>query len=426
MPLDPDAPVTEPLPPAGLLPQAETQPEPLTEPREGVPPVLTTPAELDDACARLAAGTGPVAVDVERASGYRYSQRAYLVQLRRAGAGTVLIDPIELPDLSGLNAALAGTEWVLHAADQDLPSLGELGMSPDVLFDTELAARLLGRPRVGLSALIAEELGYALAKEHSAADWSQRPLPVDWLRYAALDVELLVELRDVLAADLRAAGKDEWARQEFEHERTAPPPAPKVDPWRRVPGASAVRSPRGLAVVRELWAARDELARALDRSPGRVLANGAIVAAARARPGTDLLTLPEFAGKGTRRHIRRWQAAAQRAAALPEDALPPRRAPHEADRLPAPRSWPDRNPEAAERLEAVKTVVRARAEELGLPQENLLAPVLQRHLAWHGTGREDADGVRAVLAGAGARPWQVDQVADLLAGALAGVGRPPA
>lgn len=403
MPLDADAPVT-------VL---------LTEPREGVPPVLTTAEELAAARDRLAAGTGPVAVDVERASGYRYGQRAYLVQLRRAGAGTVLVDPVALPDLSSLGEAVAGTEWVLHAADQDLPSLAGVGMRPDALFDTELAARLLGRPRVGLAALVAEELGYALAKEHSAADWSRRPLPVEWLRYAALDVELLVELRDKLAAALRASGKEEWARQEFEHERTAPPSPPKTDPWRRVPGASAVKSPRGLAVLRELWTSREELARALDRSPGRVLPNAAVVAAAQARPGTDLLSLPEFSGKGPRRHIRRWQAAVQRAVALPDAALPPRRAPQDPTALPAPRAWADKNPAAAARLEVVKTLVRARAERLELPQENLLAPTLQRELAWHAPDGADEATVAEMLASRGARPWQVEQLAAPLAAGFA-------
>ncbi|HYT11019.1 MAG TPA: ribonuclease D, partial [Mycobacteriales bacterium] len=127
---------------------------PLTQPREGVPEPVTTVEALAAAIDRLAAGTGPVAVDAERASGYRYSQRAYLVQLRRAGAGTVLIDPVPLPDLSALGAAIAPVEWVLHAANQDLACLAELGMRPTVIFDTELAGRLLGYERVGLGAMV--------------------------------------------------------------------------------------------------------------------------------------------------------------------------------------------------------------------------------------------------------------------------------
>src|SRR4030095_12945005 len=114
-----------------------------------------------------------------------------------------------------LATALAEGEWVLHAASQDLACLAELGMKPRRLFDTELAARLAGFERVGLAALTEQLLGFTLEKHHSAADWSTRPLPQAWLSYAALDVELLVELRDALAAELIAQGKDEWAAEEF-------------------------------------------------------------------------------------------------------------------------------------------------------------------------------------------------------------------
>ncbi|WP_341361209.1 HRDC domain-containing protein [Georgenia sp. M64] len=402
--------VAEPAPPAA---------EPLTEPAGGVPPVTDTPSALEAAVAALAGGTGPLAVDAERASGYRYGQSAYLVQLRRAGAGTVLLDPVPLTDLGGLARVMGEAEWVLHAADQDLPCLRELGLEPPSLFDTELASRLLGRQRVGLAAVVAENLGYALAKEHSAADWSTRPLPAAWLRYAALDVELLVELRTVLVDQLDDAGKLTWALEEFEHVRTAPPAPPRPDAWRRTSGLQAVRSPRGLAVAREVWLAREELARRRDRSPGRVLPAAAVVAAAQAQPRTveDLLRLPEFAGKGTRRHAAYWHAAVARGLRLPDSELPPRRAPLEPDHLPAPRSWPERNPEAAARLEVVRTAVRTRAAELELPQENLLAPALQRRLAWDGT-ETTAAAVGDRLLALGARRWQAEQVSGVLAAAL--------
>src|SRR5690606_18294158 len=192
-----------------------------------------------------------------RASGYRYGQATYLVQVRRQGAGTALIDPVPLRDLSVLSAAVGDVEWVLHAASQDLPGLAEHGLRPARVFDTELAARLLGMPRVGLAAVVADTLGLGLAKEHSAVDWSTRPLPEDWLRYAALDVEVLVEVRDVLAARLEESGKAAWAAQEFEHVRTLPPPAPRVEPWRRTSGTHTVKGRRQLAVVRSLWEARE-------------------------------------------------------------------------------------------------------------------------------------------------------------------------
>ena len=259
---------------------------------------------LADVAQKLAAGTGPVAVDAERASGFRYSQRAYLVQLRRAGAGTALIDPIPLgSDLHELDPVLTGPEWVLHAASQDLPCLAEVGLAPASLFDTELAGRLAGYPRVGLGPLVEQLLGLSLEKGHGAADWSRRPLPDDWLVYAALDVEVLVELRDVLAALLAEQGKLEWARQEFEAVRTAGPPAPRAEPWRRTSGIHRIRKPRALAAVRALWEARDRLAAERDIAPGRVLPDAAIVDAAVVAPTSPaaLAALPVFRGRSQRR-----------------------------------------------------------------------------------------------------------------------------
>ncbi|MYR61534.1 ribonuclease D, partial [Streptomyces sp. SID625] len=259
-------------------------PVPLLEPREGIPPVIASPEALAEAVAAFAAGSGPVAVDAERASGYRYGQRAYLVQLRRQGAGTALIDPVGCPDLSALGEALTGVEWVLHAATQDLPCLREIGMVPTRLFDTELAGRLAGFPRVGLGAMVENVLGFVLEKGHSAVDWSTRPLPEPWLRYAALDVELLVDLRDALEKELDRQGKLDWALQEFDAIASAPPPEPRKDPWRRTSGMHKVRRRRQLAVVRELWETRDRIAQRRDVSPGKVLPDAAIVQAALAVP----------------------------------------------------------------------------------------------------------------------------------------------
>ncbi len=291
--------------------------------------MIATAEDLTAAVARLAAGTGPVAVDAERASGYRYGQRAYLVQLRRAGAGTVLIDPIACPDLSGLGAVLGDVEAVLHAASQDLPCLAEIGYQPRELFDTELAGRLLGYPRVALGTMIEEVLGFRLAKEHSAADWSVRPLPAEMLKYAALDVEVLIDLRDALAEQLREQGKAEWARQEFAAIAAAPPPPPRADPWRRTSGIHKVRTRRALAVVRELWQTRDEIARDADLSPRRVLSDQAIVDAARAEaakpPPTGRPPLERISGfhaRYARKYSDRWVAAVLRARQLDDAELP--------------------------------------------------------------------------------------------------------
>ncbi|MBB1247219.1 ribonuclease D, partial [Streptomyces durbertensis] len=299
-------------------------PIPLLAPREGVPEVTATAAGLSAVTAAFAAGAGPVAVDAERASGYRYGQRAYLVQLRRAGAGTALVDPVACPDLGALGEALADTEWVLHAATQDLPCLRETGMVPGRLFDTELAGRLAGFPRVGLGAMVENVLGYALEKGHSAADWSTRPLPEPWLRYAALDVELLTDLRDALEEELKNQGKLEWALQEFRAIAEAPPAPPRKDPWRRTSGMHKVRRRRQLAVVRELWQTRDEIARRRDVSPGKVLSDSAIVEAALGAPRTAraLAALPGFGNRMGRRQLEQWHAAVEHALTLPEGELP--------------------------------------------------------------------------------------------------------
>src|SRR5689334_14683106 len=107
---------------------------PLTEPRDGTPDPVDTPGALAEVVRRFASGSGPVAVDAERASGYRYTHRAYLLQLRRAGAGTILIDPTAFADLGLIGEAIADAEWVLHAASQDLPCLVEVGLKPRQLF----------------------------------------------------------------------------------------------------------------------------------------------------------------------------------------------------------------------------------------------------------------------------------------------------
>uniref|UniRef100_UPI000B12468B HRDC domain-containing protein n=1 Tax=Streptomyces scabiei TaxID=1930 RepID=UPI000B12468B len=299
-------------------------PIPLLEPREGIPAVIADEDSLAAVIAAFAAGTGAVAVDAERASGYRYGQRAYLVQLRREGAGTALIDPVACPDLSGLGEALSGVEWVLHAATQDLPCLREIDMVPTRIFDTELAGRLAGFPRVGLGAMVEGVLGYVLEKGHSAVDWSTRPLPEPWLRYAALDVELLVDLRDALEKELDRQGKLEWARQEFDAIASAPPAEPRKDPWRRTSGMHKVRRRRQMAVVREMWEARDRIAQRRDVSPGKVLSDAAIVEASLALPvnATALAALNGFGHRMGRRQLEQWQAAVDQARALPDSALP--------------------------------------------------------------------------------------------------------
>ena len=391
----------------------------LREPRDGVPEPITTDAQLADVVAAVRTGRGPIAVDAERASGYRYSQRAYLVQLRQAGVGTVLIDPIALPDLTSLQEAIGDAEWILHAAGQDLPCLAELGLAPARLFDTELAGRLLGDERVALGTMVERHLGVGLEKGHSAADWSTRPLPYEWLAYAALDVELLVDLRGVLADELEQAGKTEWARQEFEAVRLTPALPPRIDPWRRTSGIHRLRNRRQLAMVRAIWEARDAYAAERDIAPGRVLPDSAIVEAARVGPATigDLLALPVFGGPRQRRRADRWFAALEAARALPDAELPPITG-GGGDGIPAPSRWRERDPQAAARLAAARAVVAEIAERHQVLAQNLLASDVVRRLAWSPPAERTAEAVAARLAELAARPWQIELTAEPLAAAL--------
>jgi ribonuclease D len=408
--------LTEPVPENVSAPEPEL-PAPF-EPRDGVPPVLTDADSVRAYADLLATGTGPLALDAERASGYRYSQRAYLVQLRRVGAGTALIDPIAVPDLSAIQAATTGVEWILHAATQDLACLAEVGLSPTSLFDTELAGRLLGRERVSLATLVQSELGEVLEKGHGATDWSVRPLTAAQLRYAALDVELLVELRDAMETALADAGKSEIARQEFAALVSFAPRERTEDEWRRTSGIHRIRKPRSLAIVRALWTTRDEIATKRDIAVGRILPDAAIVAAAQANPGTmDALDgLKEFHGRGAQRYLRRWWEAISEANALPnadlpESALPP-------SGPPQPRTWAERDPAAHARLSAARTALTAIAEAQSMPVENLLSPDTVRRLCWTPPEPGDPAAVAAFLGGQGARQWQIDLTTAALCEAL--------
>lgn len=384
--------------------------------------VISDVEEFRAACAVLATGTGPVAVDVERASGFRYSQRAYLVQVFRRDAGVFLFDPPAIGDFAPLQDAIGDVEWVLHAASQDLPSLRELHLEPPVIFDTELASRLLGHERVGLGAVVEDTLGITLKKEHSAADWSTRPLPDSWLEYAALDVLHLIDVRDVLVLELEEQGKTEFAAQEFAATLSRAPKPPREDPWRRLSGLHQVRGARNLAVARSLWQAREAFAQDQDVSPGRLVPDRSLVAAVMANPTSKqaLAGIKEFQGRASRTQLDRWWQAIVDGRASEE--LPRERVP--SDTLPPPRAWADRNPEADARLKAARPVVEAVAEELGMPTENLLTPEYLRRVAWDLPG-ETAEEIGAALAALGARPWQIAQTAQKIATAFVEAAQTP-
>lgn len=385
----------------------------LDRPHEGIPRVLNSFSQVERAAGELAAGHGPVAVDTERASGFRYGQRAFLVQLRREGTGTILIDPEAVGSLAVVNEALKGVEWVLHAATQDLPCLRDLDMWPDKLFDTELGGRLAGLARVGLAAETEELLGFTLSKEHSAVDWSKRPLPESWLTYAALDVEVLVQLRWAVEDLLREQGKLDWALEEFESIRSADQPVPRKDPWRRTSGITKVRNRRQLTALRNLWSAREELAKNRDVSPGRLLPDSALVAAAITMPRTvpQLLKTPGFHGRAASREAPRWLTALQEAR-REEELVPFNIA---SDALPPVKAWETKRPAAATRLKVFKPAIADLAAEHTMPTENMLVPEHLRRLAWDPPAAATPAAVGQTLTELGARSWQVDLAAPVLA-----------
>jgi ribonuclease D len=378
--------------------------------------VIATREAYLEATALIAAGNGPVGIDAERASGFTYSQRAYLIQVYRRGAGTFLFDPPAIGRFDELNDILAPAEWILHAASQDLACLREVGLDPTRIFDTELAARLLGLPRVGLGTVVEELLGIHLAKEHSAANWSTRPLPESWLVYAALDVELLPDLYDVMVGMLAESRKTDIAAQEFAAVLAREAKAVRAEPWRRLSGIHSIRNLRNLAVARELWLARDALAQQLDISPGRLVPDASLTAAARVAPASRqaLADLREFSGRASRSELDRWWAAVK--AGLTTEDLPSSKP--SSDTLPPPRAWRDRNPEADARYKAARAAIVSIADELSVPVENLLTPEHLRRVAWTPPDPVDAASVAQTLAGLGARPWQIDATAQLIADAF--------
>ena len=369
---------------------------------------------LDD----LLDAEGPLALDAERASGFRYSSRAYLVQVHRTGAANYLIDPVAVGHLGEITRTLGDQEWIIHAAHQDLACLREVGVEPQTLFDTELGARLAGLPRVGLQGVVEDILGLSLAKEHSAADWSTRPLPSEWLTYAALDVELLPRVREEIWRILSDAGKADLAREEFQAQLSLPPSRPRTEPWRRLSGLHQVRGQRALAIARELWLAREEFAEHTDRAPGRLVPDRSLVAAVLANPETksDLAKLKEFHGRASRSELGRWWEAIERGRTT--DDLPETRAPSEGP--PPPRVWPERNPEAAARMSAAREALTRVSEEHVIPAENLLTPDYLRRLCWDPPQPESAASISAFLLDKGARPWQISLVAEALEGAFVG------
>jgi len=401
---------------------------PLLQPSAGTPDIIDTEEAFGQALEQLAKGSGPFAVDAERASGFRYSARAYLIQIKRTHGGLHLIDPIPFGPghklFIDLNNLLNTDEVILHASTQDLPCLRELGLNPVKLFDTELAGRIAGLPRVGLGPLLESIMGVLLAKEHSAADWSARPLPNEWLTYAALDVELLVELRNHMYKILEDAKKLPWALEEFASILKAPPAPPRVDPWRRTSGMHKIKRRDQLAVIKSLWIARDEIASKQDIAAGKLLNDSAIVELAIAVPTTKKEFEKCLRPLGLRarwiENLQLWLDSIASAVALPEDQWPSMRT--NADTLPPIKLWRDKFPEKFAPLSHARAAIELIAEENQIPVENLITPEHVRRVCWKppvgATSTLSVSEVESALSELGARQWQIDLVAPSLAAAL--------
>ena len=412
---------------------SETTPDtpaavPLLTPSDGVPDVVDTEEKFISALKSLESGTGPFAVDAERASGYKYSARAYLIQIKRTSGGLHLIDPIPFGPVhalfSQLNDLLNTDEVILHASTQDLPCLREIGINPKKLFDTELGGRIAGLPRVGLGPLLESLMGVSLAKEHSAVDWSTRPLPNEWLNYAALDVELLVELREKIYELLSGANKWQWAEQEFAAILLTPPAPPRIDPWRRTSGMHKIKKRDQLAIIKNLWTARNEIARSNDVASGKLLNDSAIIEFAIHKPLTKKDAEKALRPIGMRarwlENMPTWISAIESALNTPEDQWPPMKS--GADTLPPIKLWRERFPEKYAPLTHARFAVETMAHELSIPAENLISPEIIRRICWAPpTPRATTADVKAVseaMAALGARPWQIEIVAPSLAAAL--------
>jgi ribonuclease D len=402
---------------------------PLITPRHGVPEVISNESDFEKLIAQLLNGSGPLAIDAERASGYRYSQRAYLIQIYRENGGLHLIDPIPLKDSKlweKFNKEFSAYEWVIHASTQDLPCLIDVGLKPELLFDTELGARIAGCDRVGLGPLAESLLELQLAKEHSAVDWSIRPLRPEWITYAALDVDILLDIRNSVEKLLTEQNKLKWAKQDFasilkNYQNYVFSDEVKPERWRRTSGMHKVRDRLTMAIVRDFWFSRDELAREIDLAPGRVLGDEAIIEIATKRPD-NLEAVAKVIGRRTRLEappFNRWLNVLNHALKTPLDQQPELRVASQS--LPPIKIWKDRNPLGYARLTHARAALIELSTQIQIPTENLVTPELVRRICWQeppASNSEYQDFVIEQLNKTGARPWQIELVTPAISAAL--------
>jgi len=362
----------------------------------------------------------PLALDAERASGFRYGQRAYLIQVGVVGKAIYLIDPVAQYSeslWSSLIELLSNRTWIIHAASQDIPCLAELGIKPSKILDTELGSRILGLPRVSLGTITEHYLALKLAKEHSAVDWSERPLRKEWLEYAALDVDVLHELWNCVEADLVGNKKYDIATEEFEFLTIPQNKTPKLDRWRSLTGLHEIKDARSLTIAKHMWEAREQLAMDRDYAPGRLIPDAAIVAAVKALPKSksELSSLRSFTGKASRTFLDTWWDAYTRGSSA-KDLVELR---IKSTGIPNHRNWPQKFPEANARMVAAKAVISELSTNLNMPPENILSPDTMRAICFEPPTELTVSTVSDFLRAKQARTWQIEAVAKRFVEALA-------
>lgn len=380
--------------------------------------LVDKPADFARAASVVAAGRGPFAIDTERASAYRYDDRAFLVQIARRGAGTFLFAPEGHRDAltDALAAVVNGEEWIVHAAPEDLPSLAELGLYPGTLFDTALAGRIAGFDKPNLAAMVAEFCGIELEKGHGREDWSHVPLPDDWLAYAAEDVLYLADLAEAQAELLELQGKTVAAEQEFAYiVDTFADWQPQPRDWRALKGTSSLSSARSRAVAKQLWNAREREAQRRDVSPSMILPNKVIVAIAKTQP-SDEAELEDISGFPRRRRgaTQKWFRQIRRTYDSDPSTWPGKQP--STSPTPGKSAWQRHHPESWEMLQVMRAAITATAEDLNITPDVLLTPAILREAVWlitEGGAAADTHSVAGLLAELGARPWQIAETAAL-------------
>ena len=356
------------------------------------------------------------ALDCEAAGFHRYSDRLCLLQVTVEDT-TWIVDPLAFDPRELLRDPVEdpAVEVVMHGADFDLRLLRrDLQIDLRGLFDTQIAAQLLGEPGVGLAAMLESRLGLKLSKKHQRADWAGRPLTDDMLEYAANDTRHLLALADLLRADLDRTGRAAWVEEEcrlLEESSAAESQEAdvEVDPVTRVKGASKL-PPRDLEALRVSLEWRDRLARARDRAPFRIVGDPPLLEAARTRPGSpqELRAIKGFPRALAGEEGLELLAGFRRVESAPESEL---------RGYPRPtRRGPGRPPPEVETvLEQLKAARNARADELGLDRGALISNATLLAIALHAP-----TSLEALAAVDGMRRWQAEAVGPHLLRGLRG------